>query len=51
MECKHCGSELKFDENQIAQCKKCKCLFRVVLVSYDAKCYEKKRKAMRGDKA
>jgi len=43
-ECEHCGTKLKEEtgkSGKILKCPSCKCVFRVVLVIYDTKCYGK----------
>lgn len=45
--CDHDNSELELVKDTrtpegLLRCPKCKCMFRVMLVSNDAKCYEKR---------
>ena len=40
--CPHCKTDLKLDEKTGAlECPRCKCIFRLVLVRWNAKCYQK----------
>ena len=40
--CPHCGNDFVKDEKtQSVKCKGCGCVFRLILVHYDTKCYGK----------
>jgi len=40
--CPHCNSDFELDNKTgSVRCKYCHCIFRMVLVKFDGKCYEK----------
>ena len=47
LHCDHCNAELELIVDKrtpegLLRCPKCKCIFRVILVTSDAKCYNKR---------